>query len=91
MYWCIFSASSVLEQMVGVQVLSVRTSSVLIHMIGVHLLSVQVVYLVENETLGLHLLSEQVVDSVRTSSILDTHDWCTFTVRRSSEMVQIPE
>ena len=57
MYWCIFSASSVLEQMVGVQVLSVRTSSVLIHMIGVHLLSVQVVYLVENETLGLHLLS----------------------------------
>ena len=55
MYWCIFSASSVLEQMVGVQVLSV--SSVLIHMIGVHLLSVQVVYLVENETLGLHLLS----------------------------------
>ena len=56
MYWCIFSASSVLEQMVGVQVLSVRTSSVLIHMI-VHLLSVQVVYLVENETLGLHLLS----------------------------------
>ena len=55
MYWCIFSASSVLEQMVGV--LSVRTSSVLIHMIGVHLLSVQVVYLVENETLGLHLLS----------------------------------
>ena len=59
MYWCIFSAISVLEQMVvvGVQVLSVRTSSVLIHMIGVHLLSVQVVYLVENETLGLHLLS----------------------------------
>ena len=56
MYWCIFSASSVLEQMVGVQVLSVRTS-ILIHMIGVHLLSVQVVYLVENETLGLHLLS----------------------------------
>ena len=55
MYWCIFSASSALEQMVGVQVLSVRTSSVLIHMIGVHLLSVQVVYLVENETLGLHL------------------------------------
>ena len=55
MYWCIFTASSVLEQMVGV--LSVRTSSVLIHMIGVHLLSVQVVYLVENETLGLHLLS----------------------------------
>ena len=43
--------------MVGVQVLSVRTSSVLIHMIGVHLLSVQVVYLVENEILGLHLLS----------------------------------
>ena len=43
--------------MVGVQVLSVRTSSVLIHMIGVHLLSVQVVYLVENERLGLHLLS----------------------------------
>ena len=57
MYWCIFTASSVLEQMVGVQVLSVRTSSVLIHMIGVHLLSVQVVYLVENEMLGLHLLS----------------------------------
>ena len=57
MYWCIFTASSVLEQMVGVQVLSVRTSSVLIHMIGVHLLSVQVVYLVENETLCLHLLS----------------------------------
>ena len=57
MYWCIFSASSVLEQMVGVQVLSVRTSSVLIHMIGVHLLSVQVVYLVENETLGLHCWS----------------------------------
>ena len=59
MYWCIFSASSVLEQMVGVQVLSVRTSSVLILniMIGVHLLSIQVVYLVENETLGLHLLS----------------------------------
>ena len=56
-YWCIFTASSVLEQMVGVQVLSVRTSSVLIHMIGVHLLLVQVVYLVENETLGLHLLS----------------------------------
>ena len=56
MHWCIFTASSVLEQMVGVQV-SVRTSSVLIHMIGVHLLSVQVVYLVENETLGLHLLS----------------------------------
>ena len=55
MYWCIFTARSVLEQMVGV--LSVRTSSVLIHMIGVHLLSVQVVYLVENETLGLHLLS----------------------------------
>ena len=81
MYWCIFSASSVLEQMVGVQVLSVRTSSVLIHMIGVHLLSVQVVYLVENETLGLHLLT------VGTSSILDTHDWCTFTVRTSSEMV----
>ena len=43
--------------MVGVQVLSVRTSSVLIHMIGVHLLSVQVVYLVENETFGLYLLS----------------------------------
>ena len=62
MYWCIFSASSVWEQMVGVQVLSV--SSVLIHMIGVHLLSVQVVYLVEHETLGLHLLS------VRTSSRL---------------------
>ena len=57
MYWCIFSASSILEQMVGVQVLSVRTSSVLIHMIGVHLLSVQVVYLVENEMLGVHLLS----------------------------------
>ena len=58
MYWCIFSDSSVLEQMVGVHALSVRTSSVLIHMIGVHLLSVQsVVYLVENETLGLHLLS----------------------------------
>ena len=57
MYWCIFTASSVLEQMVGVQVLSVRTSSVLIHMIGVHLLSVQVVYLVENKMLGLHLLS----------------------------------
>ena len=57
MYWCIFTASSVLEQMVGVQVLSVRTSSILIHMIGVHLLSVQVVYLVENETLSLHLLS----------------------------------
>ena len=67
--------------MLGVHVLSVRTSSVLIHMIGVHLLSVQVVYLVENETLGLHLLS------VGTSSILDTHDWCTFTVRTSSEMV----
>ena len=76
MYWCIFSASSVLEQMVGVQVLSVRTSSVSIHMIGVHLLSVQVVYLVENETLGLHLLSVGTF---------------TFTVRRSSEMVQIPE
>ena len=90
MYWCIFTVSSVLEQMIGVQVLSVRTSSVLIHMIGVHLLSVQVVYLVENETLGLHL-QEQIVDSVRTSSILDTHDWCIFTVRRSSEMVQIPE
>ena len=86
MYWCIFTVSSVLEQMIGVQVLSVRTSRVLIHMIGVHLLSVQVVYLVENETLGLHLLS--VVDSVRTSNILDTHDWCTYTVR-SSEMVQI--
>ena len=57
MYWCIFSASSVLEQMVGVHVLSVRTSSVLIHMIGVHLLSVQVVYLVENETFRLHLLA----------------------------------
>ena len=57
MFWCIFSASSLLEQMVGVQVLSVRTSSVLIHMIGVHLLSVQVVYLVENEMLDLHLLS----------------------------------
>ena len=56
MYWCIFTASSVLEQMVGVQVLSVRTSSVLINMIGVHLLSVQVVYLVENETLSLNLL-----------------------------------
>ena len=56
MYWCIFTVSSVLEQMIGVQVLSIRTSSVLIHMIGEHLLSVQVVYLVENETLGLHLL-----------------------------------
>ena len=43
--------------MLGVHVLSVRTSSVLIHMIGVHLLSVQVVYLVENETFGLYLLS----------------------------------
>ena len=61
-------------------------------MISVHLLSVQVVYLVENEMLTLHLLSVgTVVDSVRTSSILDTHDWCTFIVRRSSEMVQIPE
>ena len=57
MYWCIFTVSSVLEQMIGVQVLSVRKSSVLIHMIGVHLLPVQVVYLVENEMLGLHMLS----------------------------------
>ena len=44
MYWCTFTVSSVLEQMIVVQVLSVRTSSVLIHMIGVHLPSVQVVY-----------------------------------------------
>ena len=43
--------------LLGVHVLSVRTSSVLIHLIGVHLLSAQVVYLVENETLGLHFLS----------------------------------
>ena len=60
--------------MLGVHVLSVRTSSVLIHMIGVHLLSVQVVYLVDNETLCLHLLS------VGTCNIV-THDWCTFTVQ----------
>ena len=40
----IYTVSSVLEQMTGVQELSVRTSSVLILMIGVHLLSVQVVY-----------------------------------------------
>ena len=44
MYWCIFTVSSVLEQMIGVQVLSVRTSSILIHMIGVLLVSLQVVY-----------------------------------------------
>ena len=56
MYWCIFTVSTVLEQIIGVQVLSVRTSSILIHMIGVHLMSVLVVYLVEKETLGLHLL-----------------------------------
>ena len=43
-YWCTFTVSSVLEQMIGVQVLPVRKRSVLIHMIGVHLLSVQVVY-----------------------------------------------
>ena len=93
MYWCTFTVSSVLEQIIGVQVLSVRTSSVLIHMIGAHLLSEQVVnwYRFQNEMTGAHLLSVRTSSvlvcmigvhllSVRTSSI-GTHYWCTLTVQ----------
>ena len=52
--------------MIGVHLLSVRTSSILVHMIGVQLLSEQVVnwYRFQNEMTGVHLLS------VGTSSVL---------------------
>ena len=78
--------------MLGVHLLSVRTTSILVHMIGVHLLSEQMNwYRLQNDMIGVHLLSVGTSSvlvcmigvhllSVRTSSI-GTHDWCTFTVQ----------
>ena len=81
--------------MIGLHLLSVRTSSILVHMIGVHLLSEQVVnwYRFQNEMIGVHLLSVGASNllvcmigvhllSVRTSSI-GTLECSAFTVSQN--------